>query len=97
MSFVDKGYRSNSSCGSWVKLTRFICGLRGTCGFCLMGGGGGGCCGRVGETGAGVGASTGVPSLLGVGGGVGAGGGVFTFCCVNTASGEGGATCKLDD
>lgn len=59
-----------------------------------MGGAGGGCDGRrSGDNGG----STDVPSA-GVGGGVGAeGGGVFTFCWVNTASGERGATCELDD
>lgn len=74
-SFVDNG-----RCVSWgseMKLTRFVCGLRGTCGFGLMGGG-----------------STGVPSeALSAAGG----GGVFTFCWVNTASGDGGAASGLDD
>lgn len=60
-----------------------------------MGGAGGGCCGRRSGDGGG---STGVPSTSGVGEGFGAeGGSVFTFCCVNTASGERGAACELDD
>lgn len=81
-SFVDCVV-SYASYVSDVKLTRFVCGFRGTCGFCLAGGGGG----EGGE-------STEVPSQAGA---ACWGGGVLTFCCVNTASGDGGAACELDD
>lgn len=67
-----------------VKLTRFVCGLRGTCGF--LGGGGGG------FLGASRGGSTGVPSSGG-----GTGDGLFDFSCEGTASGDGDVGGGLDD
>lgn len=60
------------------------------------GGAGGGLVGRCRRAGPGL---TGLAGLAGgpPGGGWAEGGGVRTFCCVNTASGEGGAACELDD
>lgn len=74
-----------------VKLTRFVCGLRGTGGFCLAGGGGGGWSGRC----------KGEGSATGVGGGVGVGAEpdiVLSLerCCEYAASGNSGAACELD-